>query len=92
MRDSLRFRAAVPVAELERVYRDRYQGHEADIRFQPAMENCLTFDIEVAVPHMLCVDDKWKKQFEQVANRALREMLRGCSMIAMEIQALKETP
>lgn len=86
MSKQMKFVGVAPVAALERIYRDAYNGHEADVRFRPMEENFIRLDIVVDVPHMISRNEKWKARFEKVASRALCEMIRECSMIAMEIQ------
>ena len=90
MRDRIRYAAQMPIVELESEYRERYRGYEADIRFNPMLQNMLTFDFEIGVPHMITVDDELKREFERVLERAIREAVYTCGRIAADIAAKRK--
>jgi hypothetical protein len=82
MSEKMRFAASMPIIQLENLYRKKYRGHEADVLFQPTLENMLRFQIDIQVPHMVTVDESLKREFEGVMNRAFREMLYSCGEVA----------
>lgn len=83
----MRFVGRVTISELMRVYRDKYAGNEADIRFAPLEESTISLDIHIHVPHLVADGGEFEKRFEAAANRALRQMERECAIIADELQA-----
>jgi hypothetical protein len=81
----VRYGAMMPVFELENLYRKEYRGSEADIRFQPTMENCLRFDCIVEIPHMLSTKPEIEERFKKVMDRCLREMMYECGKLGSEM-------
>lgn len=70
----LQFRTALPILEFEQMYRDRYAGSEADLRFDAMRENTLHVEVAIRVPHMVTVTPEIQERFALAVEGALREL------------------